>query len=320
MNRLVSTGALPAHGVVARALRAAHALVADEQGGQVSTVYPRLARADPTAFALSVTAVDGASAAVGLTQARTTLMSVSKPFVMALVAQVCGLDRVRAAVGVNATGLPFADPEAIIRGPGGRTNPMVNPGAIVTSSLVPGADRAQRWAFVREGLSRLAGRQLEVDEEVLDCALVSNGRNRELARMLADRAALACDPDDAVDLYTRQCCLEVDVQDLARMGAVLAAGGLDPVDGHRLLDADVTRAVLAVMATAGLYEASGDWLVDVGIPAKSGISGALVAVAPGKGALGAWSPPLDGAGTPVRGARAAAFLAGELGLDLFAAG
>ncbi|MBU4213986.1 MAG: glutaminase A [Actinobacteria bacterium] len=319
MSRPVSRAELPGLDVVSRALGAAHDLVAADDRGRVSQVYPSLAGADPTAFGLAVTTRDGSTCAVGQSTPRFTLMSVSKPFVMALVAQARGLDEVRALVGLNATGLPFSDPDAVHRGPGGRTNPMVNPGAIATTSLVPGGDAGQRWDFLRDGLSALAGRALDPDQEVLDCALDTTGRNRELARLLAERGALAGDGDEAVDLYTRQCSLAVDVRDVARMGAVLATGGLDPVDGRRLLDGRVTRAVLAVMATAGLYEASGDWLVDVGVPAKSGISGGIVVVAPGKGALGAWSPPLDEAGTSVRGARAAALLVGELGLDLFAA-
>jgi glutaminase len=138
------------------------------------------------------------------------------------------------------------------------------------------------------------------------------------ARLLSERVAIAGDPSEAVDVYTRQCCLGVTARDLAVMGATLADGGVNPLTGARVVSADTCRHVLAVMTTAGLYETSGDWLYDVGLPGKSGIGGGIVTVSPGKGALGTFSPPLDGAGNSVRGQLAARFLSRRLGLDLFA--
>jgi glutaminase len=195
---------------------------------------------------------------------------------------------------------------------------MVNPGAIATTSFAPGRSGGEKWRFVREGLSAFAGRELEPDDEVLASASATNHRNRELAAALARRGALGCDPADAVDVYTRQSCVAVTARDLATMGATLADGGVNPLTRRRIVSAETCRHTLAVMTTAGLYETSGDWLYDVGLPGKSGIGGGIVTVSPGKGGLATFSAPLDAAGNSVRGQLAARFLSRRLGLDLFA--
>lgn len=317
--RRVSTGTLPAGPTVQRLLTEAHEHCAPLDDGTVSTVYPALARAPRDRFGLALAGVDGAVHEVGHSRVEFTIMSVSKPFLFALACAEQGIDAVREAVGVDATGLPFSSLEAVERPPAGLTNPMVNPGAIATTALLlPGATAAERWESIRDGLSRFAGRTLDVDEETYASASRSTFRNRAIADLLRSLGTLAGDPDEAVDLYTRQCCLAVTAVDLAVMGATLADGGVHPVTGERVVDAESARAALAVMVVAGVYERSGSWLLDVGMPAKSGIAGGLVTVSPGKGALGAWSPPLDDAGTSVRGARAAQMLARHLGLDLLA--
>ncbi|MFD0524116.1 glutaminase [Paractinoplanes durhamensis] len=195
---------------------------------------------------------------------------------------------------------------------------MVNSGAIGAVSLAPGAGVEEKWRFVRDGLSRFAGRELTLDEEIHPSVAAGNHRNRALANLLSTYGNLGCDPDDAVDLYTRQSCLLVTAEDLAAMGAVLANGGVHPRTGVRLVAPEVCHYTLAVMATAGLYETSGDWLYEVGAPGKSGIGGGIVVVSPGKGALAAFSPPLDDFGNSVRGQLAAGHLARRLGLTLFA--
>ena len=243
-------------------------------------------------------------------------MSVSKPFVFALVCEELGPERAREALGVNATGLPFNSVTAVEQSPDGRTNPMVNPGAIATTSLVAGASWDERWARVHAGLSAFAGRELALDEEVYASASATNSRNRGIARLLEGYGRLGCDPEQAVDLYTRQCSLAVTAQDLAAMGATLADGGVNPLTGERVVGAETARNTLAVMTTAGLYETSGDWLYDVGLPGKSGIGGGIVTVAPGKGGLGTFAPPLDEAGNSVKGQLVARFLSRRLGLDV----
>jgi glutaminase len=313
-----STGSLPSPAEVASAVRSAHDRFRSNEEGEVSGVYPALGRVRADLFGVCVVGVHGAVHRAGDAGHGFTIMSVSKPFVFALVCDALGVDQVVRLVGVDATGLPFDALEAIERTPDGRTNPMVNAGAIATTSLAPGGGPEARWRFLLDGLSRFAGRDLALDDEVLTSASATNHRNRDLTRALDARALLGSDPDEALDLYTRQCSLVVTAEDLAMMGATLADGGVHPRTGRRVVGADACRATLAVMATAGLYETSGRWLVDVGLPGKSGIGGGIVTVSPGKGGLGTFAPRLDVAGNSVKGQLVARSLARELGLDVFA--
>ena len=289
-----------------------------DDAGENSRVYPALARAPRNLFGIAVAGISGDRYEVGDASHQFTLMSVSKPFVFALVCESLGAERARAELGVNATGLPFDSVVAIERGPEGRTNPMVNAGAIATTSLVLGTTADAKWRCIHEGLSAFAGRTLADDDEVYASASTSNDRNRGIAHLLRSCGRIAFDTVEAVDLYTRQCSLSVTARDLAVMGATLADGGVNPLTRARVVAASVCRHALAVMTTAGLYETSGDWLYEIGVPGKSGIAGGIVAVAPGKGALGTFAPPLDAAGNSVRGQLAAKFLAQRLGLDIFA--
>jgi glutaminase len=314
----VSTGRLPPEQDVAALVDEAHRRYRDVGAGSVSDVYPALGRVVPGLYGICVASVDGRVHAAGDADVAFTIMSVAKPFTFALVCDVLGADEIQRRVGVNATGLPFNALEALAADEDGRTNPMVNPGAIATASFAPGSSAAEKWRWVRDGLSRFAGRELELDEGTYASASATNHRNRELAAVLAERGRLGCEPVDALDVYTRQSCLHVTARDLAVMGATLADGGANPVTGERVVSADTCRYALTVMTTAGLYETSGDWLYDVGLPGKSGIGGGIVTVSPGKGGLGTFSPPLDEAGNSVRGQLAARFLSRRLGLDLFA--
>jgi glutaminase len=318
LDRFVSTGNLPARDRVAAALSDAYARFLPDRSGRLSDVYPALTEADPDAFGLAVVAVTGERIVAGDADSQFTIMSVAKPFVFAVVAEAVGIERIRLRVGVNATGLPFNSSQAVERDPDGRSNPMVNAGAIATTGLWPGPDLESRWEALLIGLSRFAGRDLAVDEATLASARETNHRNRGLANLLAGKGALDGDPADAVDLYTRQSCVLVSAVDLAVMGATLADGGVNPLTREHVVDPETARATLAVMAIAGLYETSGDWLFDVGMPGKSGIGGGIVTVTPGKGALGTFSPPLDDAGNSVRGQLAARHLTRVLGLDLLA--
>lgn len=314
----VSTGRLPAADTVAALVADAHARFRSNREGVTSDVYPALAAAPSDLFGLCIVGTNGAVHSAGDSDVPFTIMSVSKPFVFALICEAVGGEEARRRIGVNATGLPFNALSAIERDPDGRTNPMVNPGAIATASLAPGSSPQAQWAFVLDGLSRFAGRRLAINEEVMACALRSNARNRAIAQLLHAHGLIAGDPADAVEIYTRQCALDVTAKDLAAMGATLADGGINPLTRERAVGPEACRRALAVMTTAGLYETSGDWLYDVGLPGKSGISGGIVAVAPGKGGFGAFSPRLDGAGNSVKGQLAARFLSDRLGLSLFA--
>jgi glutaminase len=194
---------------------------------------------------------------------------------------------------------------------------MVNAGAIAAVSLAPGGTADAKWQFIHDGLSRFAGRTLSLDDEVYASASMTNHRNRAIARVLYDYGRLYFDPVESTDLYTKQSSLQVTAKDLAVMAATLANGGVNPVTGERVVDAIHSEHVLAVMATAGLYETSGDWLFDIGLPGKSGVGGGIITAAPGKGGLGTFAPPLDAAGNSVKGQLAAKFLSDSLGLNLF---
>ncbi|EWT02428.1 glutaminase [Intrasporangium oryzae NRRL B-24470] len=318
----VSTGRLPGRAEVGRLVTEAYAAHRGDDTGSVATYIPTLAKADPDACAVSVVSVAGESVEAGDVGTGFSIQSVSKPFVLALVHDALGPAEVHTLLGVNATGMPFNSVMAVELNEQRTMNPMVNAGAIATTSLalrLAGADRGAdaAWGWLHEGLSRFAGRDLDVDEEVYDGESRTNGRNRGIAHLLHSYGRVYSDPDVALDLYTRQCSLRVDVHDLAVMGATLADGGVNPVTGVRVVSADTCARVLAVMATAGLYELSGDWLHDIGLPGKSGVSGAIVTVAPGKGGMATWSPRLDAAGNSVRGQLITRDLSAALGLNLF---
>ena len=317
-GRYVSTGHLPADERVQALVDECHREVAGIADGAVSGVYPALGEADPHLFGIAVVGVDGHVFRAGDVSVPFSVMSVAKPFVFALACARHGVDAVVRRVGVDATGAEFDSVAAVERSRDGRTNPMVNSGAIAcTAFLADGAGSVeQAWPGLREGLSEFAGRALDLDERVFASATASNLRNRAIAQLLHAGGHLA-DPALAVDHYTRQSSLSVTALDLAVMGATLADGGVNPVTGRRVVDAEVAARTLAVMTTAGMYETSGEWLVRVGLPGKSGISGGVVTAAPGKGGLGTFSPPLDAAGNSVRGVRTAERLSRSLGLDLF---
>jgi len=314
----VSTGELPPPELVRSLVAEAYERYKTNAEGASSRVYPALARVPNDLFGVCVAGTSGNVYSGGDADYEFSIMSVSKPFVFALVCQLLGAELARERIGVNGTGLPFDSLTAVEQSVDGRTNPMVNAGAIATTSLVPGETAEARWRFVHEGLSCFAGRTLGLNDEVYESASKTNSRNQSIARLLQGYDRIYSDPAEAIDLYTRQCSLNVSARDLAVMGATLADGGVNPVSGERVIDAATCRHTLAVMTTAGLYETSGDWLFDIGLPGKSGIGGGIVTVAPGKGGLGTFAPPLDAAGNSVKGQLAAAFLSRRLGLDLFA--
>jgi glutaminase len=314
----ISTGALPSIDDVRRFVGQAHERYAGLADGAVADYIPALAGVDPALFGISVVGVDGGVVSVGDATYPFSLQSVSKPFVFALVLQEIGAARARELLGVNGTGLPFNSVMAVELNAERTMNPMVNAGAIATTSLVRGTTPQEKWETVLDGLSRFAGRRLELDEEVYASEAATNLRNQGIAHLLESYRRVYSDPDEATDIYTRQCSVTVTAEDLAVMGATLADGGVNPVTGEQVVDAAHCKRVLAVLATAGLYERTGDWLYDIGLPGKSGVSGGIVTMAPGKGGLATFSPPLDGAGNSVRGQAVTRDLSDRLGLNLFA--
>lgn len=314
----ISTGELPSLLEVEQFLHEAYGHYRSNDEGAVADYIPALANVDPSLFGACIVGVGGNLAEVGDATHPFSIQSVSKAFVFALVCDALGHLEVLDKVGVNGTGLPFNSVMAIELNDDRTMNPMVNAGAMATTSLVPGADAAEKWDFLVSGLSRFAGRTLEVDDDVYRSETETNLRNQGIAHLLDGYGRMYADPDEATDLYTRQCSLLVSAHDLAVMGATLADGGINPITGERAIQAHTCKRVLAVLATAGLYERSGDWLYEIGIPGKSGVSGGIVAVAPGKGAIGVFSPKLDEAGNSVRGQRLVKNLSQRLGLNLFA--
>jgi glutaminase len=315
--RYVSTGHLPSPELVQALVDEAHAQFKSNSEGSNSDVYPALARVPKELFGVCVASSSGNIYAAGDAEYEFAIMSVSKPFVFALICQAIGAESARDKLGVNSTGLPFNSLEAIERNPDGKTNPMVNAGAMATTSLVPGANIDARWRFIHDGLSGFAGRKLPLNTEVYESATKTNDRNQSIARLLRSYGRIELDAAETTDLYTKQCSLNVSARDLALMGATLADGGVNPQTKQQVVDAGSCRYALAVMATAGLYETSGDWLFDIGLPGKSGIGGGIVAVSPGKGGLGVFAPPLDKVGNSVKGQLVAKFLADQLGMNLF---
>ena len=313
----VSTGHLPAPELVTQLVRETYERFKSNTQGKNSDVYPALARVPRELFGVCVVGTNGSAYAIGDTDHDFSIMSVSKPFVFALVCQEMGAEQAREKLGANATGMAFNSLAAVERSADGRTNPMVNSGAIATTSLAPGATPDAKWQFIHSGLSRFAGRKLPLNEEVYASASETNYRNQGIARLLQSFGRVYCDPAEATDLYTKQCSLNVSARDLAVMGATLADGGVNPITKERVVDPIICHYALAVMTTAGLYETSGDWLYDIGLPGKSGIGGGIVTVSPGKGGLGTFAPPLDRAGNSVKGQLVAKFLSQSLGMDLF---
>lgn len=314
----ISTGHLPPTEQVRSLVTEAYRRFRSVDIGQVADYIPALGQVPPELFGLCVVEVNGAVDAAGDTDYEFSIQSVSKPFVFALICQAIGEDEARAKLGVNSTGLPFNSVIAIERINEGTSNPMVNAGAIAATSLAPGDTAEAKWQFIQEGLSRFAGRSLTLNQSVYESEAATNQRNQGIAQLLNAYDRIFFDPIEATDVYTKQCSLNVTAKDLATMAATLANGGVNPLTKERIIEPIHCQHVLAVMVTAGLYENSGDWLYETGLPGKSGVSGGMVTVCPGKGGLGTFAPPLDEAGNSVKGQLVAKFLSNELGLNLFA--
>lgn len=267
--------------------------------GDVATYIPALAEADPSWFGLSVMTVDGQRYDLGDADRAFTIQSVSKPFVFGQALEELGLEHVSSHVGVEPSGNPFnsitLDPAT-----GRPFNPMVNSGAIVTSGLIPETNGG-RSANIVDGLSRFAGRSLDVDEAVYRSECDTGDRNRAIAYLMRGAEVLPGDVEDVLDAYFRQCSVVVDARDLAYMAATLAHRGRNPLTGEQVLADEHVPRVLSVMTSCGMYDFAGEWTYRVGMPAKSGVSGGIVEVLPGQFRVGVFSPPLDARGNSVRG-------------------
>jgi glutaminase len=283
--------------------------------GEVASYIPELAKADPNLFGIALTTMDGFGYEAGAASTAFTIQSISKPFVYALALADRGVDLVTSKVGVEPTGDVF---NAITLEPGtGRPlNPMVNAGAILTSSLVDGATAANRFERIRAWLSAFAGRELGVDDAVFRSEQRTGDRNRAIAYLMRNSGALSGDVDEICSTYFKQCAVLVTCADLAVMAATLAAGGVNPLTRRRVLSDELVGRVLTVMMTCGMYDNAGQWMLRVGVPAKSGVAGGICAVLPGQFGIATFSPPLDAAGNSVRGVLACHELSERFGLHL----
>ena len=267
--------------------------------GRVADYIPELAHADPDTFGIAVINAQGRRHVAGDVEGPFSVQSISKPFVYAIAVEEHGIDTVHDHVGAEPSGQPF---NAISLDEHGRpANPMINAGAIVTTSLIKGEDRFER---IRSMLSACAGRELSVNEDVYRSEAEAGHGNRALGHLCLAGGVLVGPVEEAVQDYFRQCAVEVTVTDLAVMAATLASGGVNPVTGKRVLNRRTARHTLSIMSSCGMYDRAGEWGLRVGIPAKSGVSGGILAAAPGAFGIGVFSPPLDHAGNSVRGVAA----------------
>jgi glutaminase len=288
--------------------------------GKNADYIPVLAKVDPKLFGIALVTVDGQVYEIGDSAHRFSIQSVSKVFTLAHLLENLGKDAVLKKIGANATGQPFNSIIAVEldkhHHPG---NPFVNPGAIAAVSLVPAVSSQDRWSKITGTLDAFAGHRLEVDTQVYKSESETNTRNRAISWLLKAYEVIPGDPMEALDLYTRQCSMAVTAHDLAVMGATLANGGVNPITHRQVVSAETAARTLSVMLTAGLYELTGTWSIDVGVPAKSGVGGGIVAVVPGRYAIGTFSPPLDEAGNSVRGQRATESIVNAIGGNVFMA-
>ena len=285
-----------------------------DDSGHLADYIPELANASPHRLALAMSTVDGEIYSVGDDDVEFTIQSMSKPFTYAYVLQQLGIDEVLEKVGVEPSGEAFNE---ISLGKDGRPkNPMINSGAITTHSLIPIKDNISSAEILRQFMSELAGRELCFDDSVYHSEIKTAYRNLSIGYMLRTVGILETDPVDIVNGYIRQCSILVTVKDLVLMGSVLANGGVDAQTGKRLLNRSVVRQVLSVMMSCGMYDAAGDWLTTVGIPAKSGVAGGILGVLPGQVSIAAFSPKLDEHGNSVRGIDMMERLSRDMGLHL----
>jgi glutaminase len=300
------------------ALKSAYGRYKGLKEGANADYIPALAKVDSNLYGIALVTVDGQVHTIGDVKSEVSIQSISKVFTLARVLQDSGAEAILNTIGVDATGQVFNSIVAIEQYKGQEMNPLVNAGAIATTSMVKGKTATEGWKNIMDTHDAFAGRKLKVNDEVYKSEAATNQRNQAIGELMFAYNRIKANPDQAVDLYTKQCAISVNVVDLATMAATLANGGKNPVTKDSVLDARHVPEVLAVMATAGLYDDSGKWLFWTGLPGKSGVGGGLIAVAPGKFGIAVISPPLDKAGNSVRGQRSIADISAALDANPYA--
>ena len=304
------------------AMKAAYDKYKDIKEGANADYIPALAKVDSKIYGIALVTTDGKVYTTGDIKSEVSIQSISKVFTLAKVIEEQGPEAIASTIGVDATGMRFNSIIAVemaqkaLGGP--EMNSLVNPGAIATTSMVKGANRDAIWKSILDFYGDFAGRPLSVNQEVFKSEADTNQRNQAIGMLMYAYGYIKAEPNRATDIYTEQCSVSVNAKDLATMAATLANGGKNPVSGKQVMKNENVSKVLAVMATAGLYDDSGKWLYRTGLPGTSGVGGGIIAVSPGKFGIAVISPPLDAAGTSVRAQKAIADISNALGGNPYA--
>ncbi len=285
--------------------------------GKNPDYIPALAAVDANLFAISIVTADGKKYSAGDSGHSFSMQSIAKAFNLAALMNQQGEQVVLDKIGVNATGLPFSSIMAIELNEERSVNPLVNAGAIATVSLIKAKNAKQKWDIIESNLENFTGTDLKVQKDIYKSETDTNIKNQSIARLLSNYGRLYDDIEESVDLYTRMCSVGVNTEELAVMGATYANAGVNPITKKVAVKAKDVPKLLAIMATAGLYDDSGLWLYKVGLSAKSGVGGGIVAVMPGKYGIAAFSPPVDAAGNSVRAQLAIEAIAKRLNANVF---
>ena len=285
--------------------------------GKNADYIPFLAQVDSKMFGVAVVSTDNQVFSIGEINYAFSIQSISKVYTLALAMEELGADRVFDRIGSEPTGRAFNSVTAVVEMPTHTGNPLVNAGAIATTSLILGKDANDKWNKILNFYSRAAGEKLTLIDEVYKSEAATNAGNKALSMLLAKYERIYADPFESVDIYTKQCSVGVNVVQLARMGATLANNGKNPVTGEQVIKPENVPYILSTMMMAGLYDGSGGWAWKVGLPAKSGVGGGIVAIVPGKGAIAVFSPRLDEAGNSVKAQRVIEYVADKLDFNLF---
>ena len=288
-----------------------------DTSGKNADYIPFLAQVDSKLFGVSVVTTDNQVFNLGDVNYSFSIQSISKVFTLALAMEELGAEKVFQRVGSEPTGRAFNSPVAVVEMPTHTANPLVNAGAIATTSLISGSDANEKWKKLLGFYSKAAGEKLTLIDEVYKSEAATNTGNKALSMLLAKYDRIYADPFESVDIYTKQCSVGVNATQLARMGATLANNGKNPATGEQVIKSEDIPFILSAMTMAGLYDSSGYWAWHVGLPAKSGVGGGIVAVVPGKGAIAVFAPRLDEAGNSVKAQKVIEYVADKLDYNVY---
>jgi len=298
-------------------VREAYEKFKTDSGGKNADYIPYLAQVDPKLFGIAIVTTNNQSLTMGDVKYSFSIQSISKVYTLALAMEELGADQVFQKIGSEPTGRPFNSPIAVVDMPTHSGNAFVNAGAIATTSLISGNTADEKWNKILAFYSKAAGEQLKLIDEVYKSEAATNTGNKALSYLLAKYDRIYADPFESVDIYTKQCSVGVNALQLARMGATLANNGVNPATGERVIKSEDVPHILSTMMMAGLYDGSGGWAWHVGLPAKSGVGGGIVAIVPGKGAIAVFAPPLDEAGNSVKAQKVIEYVADKLDYNLY---